>query len=117
MPAPPLGLTARATVDRVLDGDTIDVSLRLPLRIRLLDCWAPEITGRQKIFGEAAKAALVAMLPEGTQIVVNVPSGDADKLGDVLTFGRALGHVWSDPAGPSVSELMVGAGYATEVKE
>lgn len=115
-PAPQLGLTARATVDRVVDGDTIDVSLRLPVRIRLIDCWAPEVTGRQKIFGEAAKAALADMLPEGTTVVVNVPSGEADKLGDVLTFGRALGHVWDDPDGPSIAELMIAAGYATEAK-
>jgi len=116
MPQPPLGLTARATVERVLDGDTLDVVLQLPVRIRLLDCWAPEIHGAEKPQGIASKEQLERMAPVGSHVRVQVPTGKADALGDVLTLGRVLGHVWRDGDDESLSELMVAAGLATTEK-
>lgn len=116
MNQPPLGLTARAAVVRVVDGDTLDVMLMLPVRVRLLDCWAPEITGVQKPQGIVAKEQLEKMAPVGSRVRVQVPTAEADALGDVLTFGRVLGHVWRDGDESSLSELMVAAGMATETK-
>lgn len=116
MPAPPLGLTARAIVDRVVDGDTVDVRVVIPVRVRLLDCWAPEITGIDKIAGNESKIALERMLPNGTPVHVNIPTRDVDAMGGVLTFGRVLGHIYAIGEDESVSEKMVSAGFAQEAK-
>lgn len=116
MTQPPLGLTARAAVVRVVDGDTMDVMLMLPVRVRMINCWAPEITGEQKLDGIAAKEQLEKMAPVGSRVRVQVPTAEADALGDVLTFGRVLGHVWRENDNESLSELMVAAGMATTTK-
>ena len=114
MTAPPLGITARATVNRVVDGDTIDVSLLLPVRIRLRDCWAPELHGAERIAGEDAKMFVEHTLGRFDQVIVSVPTSEAQSLGDVLTFGRLLGDVYVD--GESLAELVVGAGLASREK-
>lgn len=116
MPAPALGLTARAIVRRIVDGDTLDVELRLPVRIRLLDCWAPETRGLERDQGLRARQFLEALAPPGTHVRVNVPTGQADALGDVLTLGRVLGQVWCQDADRSVAEMMVAAGHALPSK-
>ena len=43
MNQPPLGLTAQCKVLDVYDGDTVTVEVRTIARVRLLDCWAPEV--------------------------------------------------------------------------
>lgn len=116
MPPPPLGLTARAIVRRVLDGDTLDVELRLPVRVRLLDCWAPEIHGPDKPAGLQSKAAAEALAPPGTHGILHVPTAQADALGDVLTLGRVLGTFWPAGADASLAELLVAAGQAAARK-
>lgn len=116
MKAPPLGVTARATVLRVIDGDTLDVTLEVPLRLRLLDCWAPEMHGSDRIAGAKAKEQLEALLPLGTQVHVHVPTGKAQSLGNVLTFSRVLGHVFIPGQDQSISEQMVASGCATKEK-
>jgi len=51
---------------RVVDGDTIDLSIDLGfriihnIRVRLLDIDTPEVRGDQKPFGLAAKEAVIA---------------------------------------------------------
>jgi len=117
MTHPPLGITARAIVDRVVDGDTIDVHLLIPVRVRLLRCWAPEITGIEKTNGIKSKESLQKMAPAGSSVIVNVPTTDVNALSGVLTFGRVLGHVYRAGDEESLSELMVAAGMATEEKD
>jgi endonuclease YncB( thermonuclease family) len=117
MPAPSLGLTARAVVDRVIDGDTLDVLITVPVRIRMLDCWAPEITGGEKADGQVSKALLEQMAPKGSQVHVNIPTTHVDALAGVFTFGRVLGEVWRVGDDESLSALMVAAGAATREKQ
>ena len=117
MPAPPLGITARATIDRVIDGDTVDVHLLIPVRVRLLDCWAPETHGAEKPEGEAAKLQLEKLLPEGASVHLHVPTAEADAMSDVFTFGRAIGDVYRVGDDESVSQIMVGMGFATREKQ
>ena len=113
--APQLGLTARATLKNVVDADTIDVTVHLPARIRLLDNWSPELKTPE---GKEAKAYLVQLLGQGHSLIVFIPTEHADNLNDLLTFGRVLGHVWSSPdAEESISEILVRMGYATMEKE
>lgn len=109
---PPLGVTTRAHVTRILDGDTVELELRLPIRVRLLDCWAPEL---RTLEGPAAKEALAKLLPVGSKVVLHVPTDKARNLADVLTFGRVLGHIWRK--GKNASAEMVKQGHATKDKQ
>lgn len=116
MVAPPLGITARAIVERVIDGDTLDVVLQFPVRVRLLNCWAPEIRGDSVHQGVKSKLALSGLLPKGSRVMVNVPTKDAMQVSDVLTFGRVLADVYREHDELSISERMVQDGYATQSK-
>lgn len=116
MPAPQLGLTARATVDRVVDGDTVDLVMHIPVRIRMRDCWAPEVTGQEKLRGEAAKSHLETMAPQGSRVRLHVATDGATAVGDILTFGRVVGDIWREGDDDSLNQLMVAAGHATEEK-
>ena len=116
MPAPDLGLTARAIVDRVIDGDTLDVLITVPVRVRMIDCWAPEIRGEEKPQGEVAKALLEQMAPVGSRVILNVPTTHVDALAQAFTFGRVVGEVWRQGDDESLSAMMVAAGAATREK-
>lgn len=113
---PPLGVTARATVERVVDGDTVDVTVHWPLRIRMRDCWAPETRGEQRPDGLASKEHLETLIPKGSRVVFSVDSSNAEALGDMLTFGRVVGLVWRAEEDISLSDLMIEAGHATKEK-
>jgi endonuclease YncB( thermonuclease family) len=93
MPAPPLGLTARAQVTHIHDGDTIKVNLVLPVWVRFMDCWAPEVRGPEREQGLLVKEQLEKMLPVGSLVHVHMPTAKAEALSDVLTFGRVVGEV------------------------
>lgn len=115
---PSLGLSARATVNRVVDGDTIDMLvLGVLVRIRLLDCWAPETRGVEREEGLAAKAFLEGVATQGKEAVVWIPTDHAERLMDILTFGRVLGRVWLRDSGRELSAVMVSSGHATATKD
>lgn len=117
-PHPPLGLTARCSVRHVVDGDTLDIDVVVPLRIRLLDCWAPESRTKdisEKVLGMAAKRNLDD-LTKGLTGVVFIPTSEAKSLADVLTLGRVLGRLWMDGEEEDVSSKQVAAGYASSRK-
>ena len=111
---PELGLTARAVVKRVVDGDTIDVELRLPCRIRLIDTWAAEDETRK---GQRASKQMELMAPAGAKVIVQIPTSEANSVKDVFTFGRVLGWVWREGDEESLNSLMVRSGHATEAKQ
>ena len=52
------GIKARARMLRVIDGDTVEVIVQYPVKIRLRNCWAPELHGDDKIAGQRAKEAV-----------------------------------------------------------
>jgi len=114
---PPLGISSRATVVRVVDGDTIDVEIRKVVRVRLRDCWAAELHGTpaEKTRGELAKK-FCEKNSLATQGILFVPTDGSRNIGDVTTLGRVLGYYWSDGSEKSLSELMVESGYATKSK-
>ncbi|MBK8916449.1 MAG: hypothetical protein IPM64_17930 [Phycisphaerales bacterium] len=116
---PPLGLTKACRVVRVVDGDTLDVEVRYQLRVRLLDCWAPESRTKdltEKDRGLASKEHLEQLAPAGSQAVLFVPGSADGSLGELLTLGRVLGHVWVGPDPHSLSERQRKAGHATPRK-
>jgi endonuclease YncB( thermonuclease family) len=115
---PEPGWTTKAKVVQVYDGDTIVVDVTRRFRVRLLDCWAPEVRTRndsEKKAGFAARDNLAKLLPVGSTCTVAIPSSVDGELQDVLTMGRFLAHVWSD-GGVNVSESQVKAGHATRAK-
>lgn len=114
---PPAGVVFRGECVRVIDGDTIDVSTNVILRIRLLDCWAPESRTKdldEKRRGLAAKQRLKELI-DGKPIRVSIPTGET--LGDSLTLGRVLGHVWIGDNDHTVNQQMVDEGHATATKQ
>lgn len=107
---PPLGLAAPCVIDRVVDGDTLDCRVSFTVRVRLQDCWAPELRGDSKIAGLASKRSLEQLAPAGNQAILFVPGGTL-RLADMLTLNRVIGRVYID--GKELSAAQVAAGAAT----
>ena len=116
--APPIGWTVQVKIVEVYDGDTVVVEIRKRVRVRLLDCWAPEIRTKdkdEKQKGYDSKEHLQTILPDGSDAILHIP-GSVD-IGRSLTFGRFLGHLWADAEDENVSVQQVEAGHATETKQ
>jgi hypothetical protein len=119
MTRPPLGLTKACRIVGVVDGDTLDVEIRYVVRVRLLDCWAPESRTRdlrEKRRGVAAKAHLAALAPPGAPAVLFVPGAESGAVAELLTLGRVLGHVWVGEDPRSLSQQQRSARHATRNK-
>lgn len=125
--APPDGLTLPGKIVEVHDGDTVTVEVVTRMRVRLIDCWAPEVmTDRRvapaeqaaaKAAGAASREYLQQMVSRSPACKLHIPRV-GDDLGDVTSMGRVLGKVWlADDATHSVSERMVNAGHATRTKQ
>lgn len=103
----------RATVRRVVDGDTVDVDIDLGFdvtlksqRVRLLGVDTPESRTRdkiEKIYGLAAKARLSSLLCEGPVTIHTTK----DKRGK---FGRILATFFTN--GLSVNQTLIDEGHA-----
>lgn len=93
-----------ATVDRVVDGDTLDLTVDVGFRIyvqqrfRLYLYNAPETRGDERDLGLLAKKHLLDILPQGLQ--VNVKTYKAD------SFGRYLSSVYTEKQGDLVNYLV-----------
>lgn len=113
---PEPGWSVRCRVVEVYDGDTVVVEWSHRARVRLLDCWAPEVRTSdidEKQAGEEARDWLKDRA-EGKAAVLWVPVDQVD-MGKSTTLGRYLGRVYVD--GKDISKQMVEAGYATATKE
>jgi len=105
-------------VIEVYDGDTVAVRLTVDVRVRLIDCWAPEIRTRnalEKQYGQHARLTLAELL-HGERTHLVVPLSDADRLDDVLTLGRLLGRLWLADSQLDASHEMVRMGAAMGAK-
>lgn len=109
---PRAGITANVHVISVYDGDTITVEIKQRVKVRLLDCWAPEVRGKERSKGLVSRDALRNMI-DNRDVVLHVPTAKAKHVGDVFSFGRVLGHVWASGDKKSVSQRMVEGGHAT----
>ena len=131
MTAPQCGLATKAKVERIIDGDSIEVSVTRKFTIRLVyqneenkifD--APEKNTQE---GQEAIEFLMSLLTEKLPIVSNtghqageecylkevilfIPSNNPAKLMDITSFERILGEVWVD--GQNVGQLMLDNGHA-----
>jgi micrococcal nuclease len=106
-----------AAVVRVVDGDTIDVSIDLGFkifsvqRIRLKGVDTPEIYGRttpeEKELGKAASEYVKELLPVGKQIVVETSKNKKGK------YGRYLAVIWVD--GQSLNQMLIESGHGEAI--
>lgn len=112
--APPQGWSTACRIVSVIDGDTIEVEIKRTVRVRLLDCWAPESRTKdseEKQRGLASKEHLRAMA-DGCDAILFVPASQRGNLSDVTTLGRVLGQVWLDGDKESLAEHQVRSGHA-----
>lgn len=103
----------KCTLDRVVDGDTVDVyidlgfSVSIHQRVRLLGIDAPESRTRdleEKARGIAATEYLEERLTNASEIIVKT---ELDKRGK---FGRVLGLFFIE--GKNINEEMISVGHA-----
>ena len=105
-----------AVVDRVVDGDTIDVIIDLGFhthiktRVRLEGINAPESRTRdleEKERGLAAKARLIEKLEEEGNYFKLISHG-------VGKFGRCLGEIYLNGHATSINKQLIWEGHGTE---
>ena len=116
-PDPAAVLIVPCTIVEWYDGDTPTVDVTLRVRVRLLDCWAPEVSTRdkrEKVKGIASRDHAAQRFPVGTIAKLTIPIEGMDRLDDAITLGRVLGYLTVD--GVNISEAQVKAGHATKVK-
>ena len=108
IPLPPTDdavvMATAAVVEYVHDGDTL--FLEDGRKVRLLGINTPEIGDDRECYGEEATAALRALLPEGTEVLV---ASDIEPLDQ---YGRSLLFVYTD-GGLNVNLEMIAKGAAT----
>ncbi len=108
--SPSLAVDGRATLVRVVDGDTIVVSVAgRDERVRLIGIDTPESVkpgSAVECFGKEASGHLASLLPEGTvvRLVGDVEQRDR--------YGRLLAYVYREADGLFVNAAMARDGFA-----
>ena len=113
MQSPSRGICAKCLVTDVYDGDTVTIEVHIPVRVRLLDCWAPPLHSPE---GKASRDHL-KKIAEGKLANVFIPWEHADRSDDIMSFGRVLAHIWRHGDNASLSAIQVETGNATQLKE
>lgn len=114
--APMLGIALNGRVVDVYDGDTLTIDLTIRVKVRLLDCWAPEIRGgtiEQRDAGDAS-AQHLRELALNQPATLFVPVTGAHSLGSLFSFDRILGHVWVYDT--HLGDAQIAAGHASSTK-
>ncbi len=105
-PDEPTGLT-RATVIRVIDGDTIEVSIGdQSLKVRYIGIDTPETVDPRRPVGCLGKEAS----ERNRQLVLGMTVGLERDVSETDDFGRLLRYVWVE--GAMVNAILVSEGYA-----
>ena len=101
----PEGQLVKATVVRVIDGDTFEVRIGQgsPVRVRVIGYDAPE---KDEPFGDTATKFLKALL-EGREVLLESDVQALDR------YGRRLYHVWLPQT--LLSELMLLSGLGRQM--
>ena len=119
-PAPEVGAAkgadgGRATVVRVIDGDTVELAIGAGTeRVRLLGIDAPESVARnvpQQCFGAEASVALAELLPAGAEVRVSRDVEPRDHYDRLLLYL----HVEHEGELVFVNEWLVATGLAEAV--
>ena len=104
-------LVLPAKITRVYDGYTLTAEFTMRARIRLIDCWAPELRDR----GGPESRDNLKSLSEGKRCNVVIDLTDVDRLDDIFSFGRLLAHVVVN--GKDLSVAQVESGHARRTKQ
>lgn len=105
-PSPSPTAADTATVVRVIDGDTLEVTVGgTQERVRLAQVDAPESTTQTECYGPQATARLQELLPVGAEVVLRRPGPPFRD-----DYDRLLAEVLVD--GTSVNEILIHEGYA-----
>lgn len=111
----------KALINRVVDGDTVDVDIDVGFgiwikdeRVRIMGIDTPESRTRdlvEKQFGLASKERLKELIPEGS---IQTLKTEVDKDGEDAKgkFGRILGDFLV--AGHRVTEILIDEGHAVD---
>ncbi len=119
-------ITVAGKIIKVVDGDTVDVEVKTIIRVRLIDCWAPESKIDNRVAKEKQKDVKdlglkskqnLTDLSLNKNVLVSVPISEKNDLTKSLTLGRILGRVWIDGDSKSLSEHQVESGNATPSKQ
>ena len=104
------GLTANASVDYVVDGDTVDMIIDgVNERVRLIGIDTPETKKENtpiQCFGPEATAFTQSLLPEGTPVYLERDVEARD------IYGRLLAYAYRVDTGTFVNLELVRQGYA-----
>lgn len=115
---PPPGLVVNGRITNVVDGDTLDMEIRVRVRVRLLSAWVPD-TNRDSTLAErdAADAATRHLedIALGEPATLFVPFTGARSVGSLFSFDRVLGRVWVYET--DLSEAQVKAGHASSTAD
>lgn len=104
--------TYKAKIDRVIDGDTIDLvvdlgfHVHLKERFRLLGIDAPEMTGETRDQGIQSKFAVVDWFRLHPSFIVSTQRDAKEK------YGRWLCEVFDEATHGSLTAWLVESGYA-----
>ena len=107
-------------IDRVIDGDTVVLSRVVKFRVRLRDCWAPEAKNTrrfglpEKRWGLESKEGLEVWL--GKPCSLEIAFDGDEEVGDGLTFGRAVGVLYSDDQNLNQLQIEAGNAFATKAE-
>ncbi len=116
--APKPGLVVPCQVVGVVDGDTVEVEFTWRTRVRLVDCWTPELKAKEADAKQVAlrgklHLAAIAMNQYGR---LQVELAGAKRLGDLFSFDRVIGRVYLDGDAEDLSARQVRAGVAASRK-
>lgn len=92
------GVCLDAKISRVLDGDTVEVTICMPLRIRLLGV---DVAEKNTELGQAGKKFVEQFTGEVCKIYVPLNSKN---ILDATQLGRVLGQIWIN--GKNLSDLV-----------
>ena len=105
---PELGWTTEAKVTRVIDADTVEVSITRKFPVRLIDPDYPDeyfnMPERRTPLGEKLRDYLVNLLVD-LPVRLHIPAGkSAINFTDINSFNRIIGALWYN--GKSVAQAL-----------
>ena len=110
--------TYRASVIKVIDGDTVDLQVSLGFemyhkaRFRLIGINTPESFGKDACdAGRAAKQFLIDLLPPGTDVIAKTKKDKKEKYGRMLCE-LFLCDAAGTPKDVTVNQTLINAGHA-----